>query len=685
MEDSAEFTSTTPRVGSFGKVCAWSLIALGGLVITGWAFDIDSLKSILPGFISMKVNTAIGFALAGVSLLLLLRRDGGDAKVRPYVILFAALVFLIGFLNLIQYIFGVDLRIDQLLVHDSSPGPYPGRLAPVTAVDFTVCGIGLVLLACSRGIVLAQLLALLAAFSAFLAIIGYAFGVPLLYGSVRYTSMALHTGVGCVLLAAGLLAARPQSGIMAVLVTRGPGGWMARRLLPAMLLLPPLLGFVFLQLNVFFVDARLTVALIIVTLVALFLAIIWVLAQVLNDSEYQLRRAQAEVATGQEALSRSEALLRQSQKMDAIGQLSAGIAHDFNNLLAVIIGYCELLLFGSQLTPADRAKVQRISVAGDTAAALTRQLLAFSRQQLIQPTQLNLNDVITHFEVVLRRLLKEDVQMMISLQPDLGLVLADKGQMEQLVMNLAVNASDAMPDGGKLFIETREIHLSDDTAQDLKLPPGPYARLTVTDSGAGIPPDVQARIFEPFFTTKPVGKGTGLGLATVFGIVQQNRGGISVSSPPGKGASFAIFLPIVEAVAAAPGEAPPAPLPKTRARILVVEDSEAIAELVTETLQANGYEVLVSTNGLDALDLCRALDRPVDLVLTDVIMPEMSGRVMVEHLQKLWPTVKIIFMSGYTSDVIVRHGVFNSDVGFIEKPFTPSQLVQKVSETLAFA
>ncbi|MEO6120294.1 MAG: response regulator [Terriglobales bacterium] len=661
----------------FGQLCAMALIALGLLVLTGWFFEVDRLKSVLPGFISMKANTALGFALAGAALLLLLRE-----RTKPYAMMLGSVVFLIGALNLVQYVFSVNLHIDQLLIRDDSVSPFPGRLAPVTAIDFTACGIGIMLIARSRRVILAQVLAVFAAFSAFLAIIGYAFGVPLLYGSVRYTSMALHTGLGCLILAMGLLAARPREGIMQVLTSAGPGGWLARRLFPAMLLLPPLLGFVFLQLSGFLGEIRLTVALIVITLVVLFLVIIWTLSHFLDASEALLQRSQAEARATQKALTRSEELLRQSQKMEAIGQLSAGIAHDFNNLLAVIIGYSELMLFRSQLSDTDRIKVERISEAGETAASLTRQLLAFSRQQLIQPVRLDLNEVVTRFDGVLRRLLKEDVQVVISLQPELGPIKADRGQIEQVLLNLAVNASDAMPDGGKLLIETREVIL--DATDESGLVPGVYARLCVSDGGMGISPEVQARIFEPFFTTKPIGKGTGLGLATVSGIVQQNRGAIRVTSQPGKGTTFSILLPIV-ADSAAPVVGQVAAQPRVGSRVLVVEDAEPIAQLVKETLEDQGYEVILAIDGAEAIDRCHALDRPVDVVLTDVIMPGMNGREMVAELRKICPQAKIIFMSGYTNDVIVRHGVFHSNVGFLEKPFTPRQLVQKVNEALTVA
>jgi signal transduction histidine kinase len=676
MVATSESIPLPSRLEIAGKWCGWGLVVLGTLVITGWLFDIATLKSVLPGFISMKINTAAGFTLAGVSLLLLRRAPG-------YAALLASVVCLIGLLNLIQYIFGVNLGIDQLLVIDSSVSPFPGRLAPVTALDFTACGIGLMLLAYGRKVVLAQALAVCAAFSAFLAIIGYTFGVPLLYGSVRYTSMALHTGLGCLVLAVGLLCVRPREGIMQVLTSHGPGGWLARRLVPAMMLLPPLLGFVFMQLNAVLGDVRLTVALIVVSLVVLFLAVIWVFAHFLNDSESLLRRAVNETLETQKALSRSEVLLRQSQKMEAIGQLSAGIAHDFNNLLAVIIGYCELMLFRSNLTEGDRTKVQRIADAGETAAALTRQLLAFSRQQLIQPTALDLNEVVTRFEGVMRRLLKEDVEVVISLDPALGAIYADKGQIEQVLMNLAVNASDAMPDGGKLVIETANVDISSSEAVRAGIPLGKYVRLVVADSGVGMPAHVQAKIFEPFFTTKPVGKGTGLGLATVFGIMQQSHGGIVVQSEEKKGTAFTMYFPQVEAVPQRESAELPKSATKPGALIMVVEDAEAIAEIVRETLSSVGYDVVTAAHGAEALELCKQLNRPLDLVLTDVIMPEMGGRELMERLRKHCPATKVIFMSGYTNDVILRQGVLEANVGFLQKPFTPRQLMQKVSETLA--
>lgn len=380
-----------------------------------------------------------------------------------------------------------------------------------------------------------------------------------------------------------------------------------------------------------------------------------------------------------------EQQLRQAQKMEAIGQLAGGVAHDFNNLLTVINGYSELLL--GTFPPQDpRAKtVQQIKQAGHRAAALTSQLLAFSRKQVLQPTILDLNAVVRNMEPMLRRLIGEDIEFATRLPADLGVVMADASQVEQVLMNLVINARDAMPQGGLLTIETANVHLDQAcTARHVGATPGEYVMFAVTDTGIGMDAATQARIFEPFFTTKERGKGTGLGLSTVYGIVKQSGGYIWVYSEPGQGSTFKVYLPQAkETLKAAPVQPALTEAFRGSETVLLVEDEEMVRSFARTVLQTYGYTVLEAQTVTEAVRTCQEYLGPINLLVTDVVMPGLSGRRLADQVAPLRPTMKVLYMSGYTDDGIVHHGVLEPGMAFLQKPFSPVQLVRKVREVLS--
>ncbi|MDB5336655.1 MAG: hypothetical protein JWN70_2274 [Planctomycetaceae bacterium] len=374
----------------------------------------------------------------------------------------------------------------------------------------------------------------------------------------------------------------------------------------------------------------------------------------------------------------------QAQKMEAIGQLAGGVAHDFNNLLTIINGYSEIILTDLPQDSPVREFALEIGHAGERAASLTRQLLAFSRKQVLEPRVLNLNTIVIDTKRILARLIGEDIAVSAVLDPVLERVKADPGQIEQVIMNLAINARDAMPQGGKLTIETSNSELDETYTQShADLQPGLYAMLSVADTGTGMDPATKARIFEPFFTTKEPGKGTGLGLATVFGIVKQSGGHIAVYSEPGHGTTFKIYLPVVDEIAAA-ATAQPGPIPfhSGTETILLTEDEPALRALARHVLQMHGYIVLEASHGVNALRIAETYQGTIHLLVTDVVMPGMSGRQLAERLTTVRPRLKVLYMSGYTDDAVVRHGVLEAETNFLQKPFTPNGLATKVREIL---
>jgi PAS domain S-box-containing protein len=375
--------------------------------------------------------------------------------------------------------------------------------------------------------------------------------------------------------------------------------------------------------------------------------------------------------------------LRHSQKMEAVGRLAGGVAHDFNNLLTVISGYSDLILAAPKDEESVVESARLINEAGSRAAALTQQLLGFSRQSMLRPEMLDINEAVTEAGKLLRRLLGSDIEFRTVLHPELHQVKVDPGQLDQVLMNLAINARDAMPGGGKLTIETSNVLLSDDyVATHLDCKSGPHVMLAVSDTGCGMDREVVARVFEPFFTTKEKGKGTGLGMATVFGIVQQSGGCIHVYSEPGHGTMFKIYLPAVAGPILSAGDTATRLGIRGAETVLLVEDDERIRELALSTLERFGYTMLAAANGNEALRIAADHRGALDLLLTDVVIPTVSGPELAKRIQVLFPEVRVLFMSGYTDDAVMRLGLLQGTVSFIQKPFGQVDLARKVREVL---
>jgi signal transduction histidine kinase/CheY-like chemotaxis protein len=573
------------------------------------------------------------------------------------------------------------LKLVEALLHFRLPTDvllFGSSFGASCAITFSLASGALALVFSRRGRTSVQCIALLMSLIAAFPALAFLFKAPSLYETNGYTAMMPLECVGILVMAFGLGSLNPKHGLFAHLGRKHSSTWVTRVLLSTAIILPFIGGLLASRSAGFDEHARGVLVIFVFAQIVLFGGSVCI-------SSYLLARSEEEEEGTRQALAASERMLQQSQKMEAIGALAGGLAHDFNNLLNVISGYSELLIGDSSLGELQRSKIEKIAKAGQTAAGLTRQLLAFSRRQVLQPQALDLNSVISSKDGYLHRLIKEDIDLSTSLDPGLMATLIDPTQLEQILLNLVINACDAMPHGGRLSIATTNIVLEQRAAAEHGVKPGAFVRLSITDSGTGMDEHTRQHIFEPFFTTKAVGKGTGLGLATVYGIVKQSGGFIQVDSKLGRGTTFFVFLP----AARMPMPIAPASAATTEiagnATVLVVEDSELLRELVFETLESMGYTVLMAKDGREAIRLCSQFSGTIDLVLSDVIMPKMNGPEVVKKIREIRSELAVLFMSGYANEVTLQHGISRAEAAFIQKPFTSTDLRNKVREVLVQA
>jgi signal transduction histidine kinase/CheY-like chemotaxis protein len=545
------------------------------------------------------------------------------------------------------------------------------RMSEMTAVAFLLSGIGLGLGSIEQARLWTQGLALAVAAISMTAAVGYWYGVDALYAFDPFESMALHTSLGFGVLAVGLLLAWPDRGLVALIRSPSVAGITARRYLPLCIVGPLIAG----RLQLLGVERglyRWEFGTVVVASASSLL-----LSGLVAGYANWLERAQ----TRRDSL---EAQLLRAQKMESMGRLAGGIAHDFNNVLTVVLNTVSLM---KQDATDERvlADLETIRDASLRASALTKQLLALGRRQVLRPRVLNMNEMLRGTETLVRRLVPESIRCTFRLADDLGNVLVDPGKLEQVVLNLVSNAADAMPEGGELTLETRNAQLDETyTADHADVEAGPHVVLVVSDDGLGMDRATVESIFEPFFTTKAPGRGTGLGLSTTYGIVRQSGGHIWVYSEKGHGTTFKIYLPRVldDTTPLAPGPERPLGSLAGTGFILFVDDDDRLREVAAKVLRRAGYDIEVAANGAEALQFSASRPEPIDLVVTDVMIPEMGGRELALRLQEMRPQVRFLYISGYADDRVIREGLDGRPVGLLEKPFTPDELLREVQQVL---
>ncbi len=667
-----------PRRLWLAAALGWYALGAGLLSFMGWVLDVRRLTA-WGGAISIQPNAALAATAAGAGLVLL--AHGRRRTVVP----FAVLTGLIGFATLLEHAGAVDFGIDALLTFGrpwaGTATVAPGRMGPPAATSWTLLGIGL-LAALGRPRVrqAGAALGLTTIIIAALAIIGYLFRANPLYTVAPLTAIALQTAIMIVAAGAGLVAALPDSQPMRTLVEPGAAGMVARRALPFVIVVPVVLGLLAIHgREAEWFDRGLGTSLLVLALIVVMSAGLWWCVGAVWAHERALAEASKTVRD-------NEARFRQTAKMEAIGRLAGGVAHDFNNQLHAVMGFAAFAARDPGIGARARHDLEEVLKATERMAGLTRQLLAFSRQQVLQPETLRLNAAVLDGCSLLQRLIGSHIEMRLDLTAEPTWVRVDRAQLLQVLMNLAINARDAMPKGGRLGIRTGRLEVPQRERPGEAIEgetPGVYVLLAVRDNGAGIRSEHLPHIFEPFFTTKEQGQGTGLGLATVHGIITQSHGQIRVESRMGEGAEFTVLFPAV----APPSGAPEATDGRTEmtprsVRLLVVDDEDAVRSVVSRTLEEEGYEVRQARNGREALERLAGNGR-VDVVLTDVVMPDLGGRELVERLAADYPGLPVIWMSGHPHDAAFADGGSGGAHPFLQKPIPADVLVRTVEGLLA--
>ena len=702
----------------YAQVASVVALAAAVTVITGWVTGQRDLQRLFATQVTIKANTAIGIALLSLSLFGAVKagRSGGRWRILSAIGGFVAA--LIGLATLSQYVTGVDLGIDQLFISAASEAGItrtPGRMSAVTAILLVILGAAFVIDGWKDSFArVSQLLSLVAVAISLTMLLAYAYQAIPLAGPGHGFQSAVPTVILTLLFGFAGLFLNPHQGVMRVVLASDMGGVTARRLLPFAFLVPLAMSAVrFFGVRWLALDVETLNAATAVFTMLVFTGIIGRTAAKLAEAdrlreeaererlrltgEAEAERARAEAELGQRLLveaanSRAQAALREkeqvqrqllhAQKMEAVGQLAGGVAHDFNNLLTVIHGNSSFIK--EDLAPDDerRQYAQEIEEAAERAAGLTRQLLTFSRKHVAQARPLQVDDVVRGMERMIHRLLPSNIELVVRPGAEAAVVEIDPGQLEQALMNLAINARDAMPDGGRLAIETRVARIHKESGQ-LELParPGDYVLIEMSDTGIGIPAVVRERMFEPFFTTKAAGSGTGLGLSIVYGVVQEHGGTIGVYSEPGQGSTFKVYLPLSEKTLMATQETS-LEVPRGSEIILVVDDDDAVREVVRASLERYGYTVLDARDGAHALEVSEIFRGLPDLLLTDLMMPRVTGRELVDALAQRGARPRVLLMSGYTDDEVLRRGLRDKRYPFIQKPFTREEIARKVREVL---
>jgi signal transduction histidine kinase len=647
--------------------CAVAVLA--AVVLAGWVADAPALVRVVPGSAPMAMSTATCFLLLCLAWIPSAARATGRASAAPRV-LAAVLVAAIAGANIASYALGTEALFDRRIAPMLAPAAVARlgvRMSLTSAIVLFAFAVAVFPWPHRRlKVVTSGAAATVAVALGLASLIGHLYSITHLSTLGFEKVIAVASTFSHLLLAAALLLQEPAEGITATALSPHEGGIMVRRLAVVILAGPVALGgLLSLALRSQLISVPQALLGMVVGLTMLFAVVLFWNARSLNRANNARRE--------------SEERLLQAQKMEAIGRLAGGVAHDFNNLLTVIGGYTELAL--THVDPADPLadELHEIGNAARRAADLTSQLLAFSRKQLRTPVVLDLNAVVMGMESLLRRLLGEDVELRCFLPDGAWRIKADHVQIEQVLMNLAVNARDAMRDGGRLVVETANVHFTGDRLARAEMHPGRYVQLSVSDNGCGMDRETVSRIFEPFFTTKAPGKGTGLGLPTVYGIVKQSGGFVYCYSEPGSGTTFKVYLPRVE-TEEPQDDRPAVKAPAARGRgerIVVIEDEASVRHFVTEVLARSGYDVTEACNGAEALPILARMQEPA-LVITDVVMPGVGGREVAAEVGRRFPRARVLYVSGYAENAVARSGILDAGVQLMSKPFSAADLLARV-------